>query len=398
MRRQLRLAMLGAVVGLLAGVSSAAFLEALRWASDTRVAHPRLLLLLPVAGLLVGLIYHHFGKTSAQGNNLLLDEIHEPRAWVPRRMAPLVFGATVVTHLFGGSAGREGTAIQMAGSLADGVGRAAGLSPRDRRMVLVAAIGGGFGAVFGVPFAGWVFALEVQTVGRIRFAAVVPAACASFVGHLVVVGLGVEHTPVPQIDGVGASGPLVVKVLIAGVAFGLVALLFARAVHSLKRCFATWVLWPPLRPFVGGLLVVALTYLVDTRDYLGLSLPLISASLVGTAAGVATFAFAGKLLFTVVTLGSGFHGGEVTPLFVIGATLGASLAHPLGLPVTLCAAVGFVAVFAGATNTPLACTILGVEMFGAGPIVLLAVACIASYVISGESGIYTSQRRGTIAG
>jgi H+/Cl- antiporter ClcA len=163
------------------------------------------------------------------------------------------------------------------------------------------------------------------------------------------------------------------------------------------RAFAAYISWPPLRPVVGGVIVLLMTAVVGNRDYLGLSVPLITKSLAG-GVGVAGIAFALKLVFTSVTLGSGFPGGEVTPLFVIGAALGASLAHPLGLPVTLSAAVGFVAVFAGATNTPLACTILGVEMFGAGPIVLLAVACIASYVISGESGIYTSQRRGTIEG
>jgi H+/Cl- antiporter ClcA len=388
-----RWSLLGAASGVLAGLASAAFLVTLDWATETREDTPWLLWLLPFAGLAIGAAYHYGGGRAVAGNNLILDEIHEPSAWVPRRMAPMVFGATVVTHLFGGSAGREGTAIQMSGSLADGFGRAVGLAPLDRRLVLVAAIAGGFGAVFGVPFAGCVFALEVQTVGRIRFAAVVPAVVASFVGDRIVRGLGVEHLPVPRIDGVDLSGSLLAKVALAGVAFGVTAGLFARTVHWLKRAFARSVAWPPMRPLVGGLLVIALTYVVDSRDYLGLSLPLISDSLVGTAAGVATFAFAGKLLFTVVTLGSGFHGGEVTPLFVIGATLGATLGDVLDAPVPVLAALGMVAVFGAAAKTPVACTIMGIELFGPSIAVPLAIACGVAFLCSGRHGIYTAQRR-----
>jgi H+/Cl- antiporter ClcA len=337
---------LGAVVGVLAGLASAGFLESLSWATRTRDAHPWLLFLLPVAGLLVGLAYHHGGGRAAGGNNLIIDEIHDPQAWVPRRMAPLVFVGTVLTHLFGGSAGREGTAIQMSGSLTDGFNRAARIAKVDRRLLLIAAI---------------------------------------------VRGLGVHHTPVPVIGDVHLTLLLVGKVLVAGLAFGATALLFAELTHGLKTVFRTTVRWAPARPFIGGVLVIALTYLVGSRDYLGLSIPLITKSLAG-GVGVIGVAFALKLLFTAVTLGSGFQGGEVTPLFVIGATLGATLGHLLGVPVPLLAGIGFVAVFAGATNTPLACTIMGVELFGGGPIVLLAVACIASYVVAGERGIYGTQR------
>jgi H+/Cl- antiporter ClcA len=286
----------------------------------------------------------------------------------------------------------------MSGSLSDVLARVLRLRPADRRLLLIASIAAGFGSVFGVPLAGCVFALEVQSIGRVRYDAIVPAMTASLVGDRVVRALGYHHERMPILSAPDLTFGLVVKVVLVGLACGLVALVFAELTHALHRLFAKRVAWPPLRPVVGAVLVIALTGIVGTRDYLGLSVPLITRSLLAGGVGVAGAAFALKLLFTSITLGSGFPGGEVTPLFVIGATLGASLAHPLGLPVTLSAAVGFVAVFAGATNTPLACTILGVEMFGAGPIVLLAVACIASYVISGESGIYTSQRRGSIAG
>lgn len=383
---------LAVAVGVLAGLSSAFFLVVLNWATDTREDHPWFLWLLPIIGLGIGAIYHYGGKSSAEGNNLVLDEIHEPRSWIPRRQAVLVYVGTIATHLFGGSAGREGTAIQMSGSLTDALNRIVRVTGRERRILLLAAIGGGFSAVFGVPFAGIVFAMEVQRVGRLRWVAMPSIAIAAFVGNAVVHALGVEHTPYPEITGVHLSPGLVGKVVVAGVVCGVVSVLFAVGTHRFRRVSARLVGWPPLRPFLGGAMVIALTYLVGDRSYLGLSIPLITTSLAG-GAGVVLGAFALKGLFTIVTLGSGFQGGEVTPLFVIGATLGVTLGHALGVPIPLMAALGFVAVFAGATNTPIACTVMGVELFGWDPALLLGLACGVSYVCSGSSSIYTSQRR-----
>jgi H+/Cl- antiporter ClcA len=387
-----RMAVLGGGVGVLAGVSSAAFLATLTWATDTREAHGWLLFLLPVAGLVIGVVYLHLAGTAAAGNDLIIDEIHTPAAWIPRRMAPLVYGATVVTQLCGGSAGREGTAIQMSGSLTDLVSRRLfPLGAAERRLLLIAAIAGGFGAVFGVPIAGLVFALEVQSIGRIRHDAIVPALAASIVGDRVVALLGVQHLAVPTIGPVDLSVGLAAKAIVAGVAFGVTATAFIELTHALRRGSARLLRWSPWRPFVGGCVVIALTGLAGTRAYLGLSLPLITAALAG-GAGVAVMAFAWKLLFTAVTLGSGFQGGEVTPLFVIGATLGSTLGWALHAPTPLFAAMGFVAVFAGATNTPIACTVMAIELFGSGPIVPVAMACVLSYVCSSHRGIYTSQR------
>ncbi len=382
---------LGAVVGVLAGLSSAFFLVTLNWVTDVRIANPWLLWLLPFAGLAVGLVYHHYGGDAVAGNNLIIDEIHAPKAWIPRRMAPLVYAGTEVTQLFGGSAGREGTALQMSGSLTDWFSRIARLKPEDRRIMLIAALAGGFGAVFGVPVAGFVFALEVQSVGRMRYDALVPAVAASLVGDLVVRGLGVHHTPMPVISDVDLSPGLVGKVVLGGLAFGLTALFFAEITHGIKRVFSVWSVWPPLRPFIGGFAIIGLTYLVGNRDYNGLSIPLITASLAG-GVGVVAFAFAWKFVFTAVTLGSGFQGGEVTPLFVIGATLGVTLGNLLGVDPQLMAAIGLVAVFAGAANVPVACTVMGAELFGADAFVLFAVACVVSYVFSSHRGIYGSQR------
>jgi H+/Cl- antiporter ClcA len=397
----LRWAALGVVVGAIAGLASATFLTLLARATDARLDHPWLLALLPVGGFAVGLAYRYGGGRSSQGNNLILEEVHgvEPdagavpadRRWVPRRMAPLVLFGTLVTHLLGGSAGREGTAIQMSGSLNDVVARVLRLEGDDRRLLLIAAIAGGFGSVFGVPLAGAVFALEVQVAGRLRHDALVPSLAASITGAEVVHALGWHHDVTPRIAlrHVDLDPLLLAKVAVAGLAFGLASALFSELVFGLKRAFALLVSWSPLRPAVGGVVVIALTLLIGSQDYLGLSLPLIGASYAGD---VFLGAFVLKLVLTAVTLGSGFQGGEVTPLFVIGATLGATAAHVLGAPPALLAAVGFVAVFAGATNTPLACTVMGIELFGTGALPYLAVGCAVSYVFSAHRGIYESQR------
>ncbi|MGC1513421.1 MAG: chloride channel protein [Acidimicrobiales bacterium] len=384
----LRWILLGAVSGVLAGLSSFVFLEGLDRITEYRLDNDRLVWLLPAAGLVIGAAYHYLGGRAVEGNALLIDQIHQPTSWVPRRMAPLVLLGSWATHLFGGSAGREGTAVQMSGSLTDLFARTIRLNTEDRRLLLVTALAGGFGAVFGVPLAGAVFALEVQSVGRIRYEALVPALAASLIGDLVVHGLGYDHAALPQMD-IPLDGVLLAKVAVAGLAFGLAGAAFAELTDGFKAFLAGRIGWAPLRPVVGGIALVGLVALVG-RDYLGLSLPLIDRSLAGDHLSFAVFAL--KILFTALTLGSGFPGGEVTPLFVIGATLGSALAGPLHLDVTLLAAVGFVAVFAGAANTPLACTIMGAELFGAGAVLPLAVGCVISYVFSSHRGIYPTQR------
>ncbi len=379
---------LGAVAGVLAGVSSAVFLAGLDWVTETRISHPWLLYLLPLAGLGIGSAQHYLAGRSRAGVGLLIDEIHQRQDWVPRRMAPLVLVGTWATHLFGGSAGREGTALQMAGSLSDCFARVCRLDEHDRRLLLIAALAGGFGAVFGVPMAGTVFALEVPSIGRMHFEALVPALTAAVIGDSVCRALGARHAvraPVlASLDGV-----LLVKVAVAAVAFGLAGTAFVLLTHRLKALLASRVGWPPLRPMLGGLAIVGLAT-VFGRQYLGLSLPLADEALVGVELSLAVFAL--KLLFTSVTLASGFPGGEVTPLFVMGSTLGAALAGPLQVPVPVLAAVGLVAVFGAVSNTPLACTVMGVELFGADLIIPLAVGCVGAYVFCTHRGIYPTQR------
>ncbi len=385
---------LGAASGVLAGLASYAFLEALDRVTEVRLDDPWLVWLLPLVGVLIGIVYHRLGGRAGAGSALLLEEIHEPTAWVPRRMAPLVFAGAVTSHLVGASVGREGAALQMSGSLTDLLSRRLRLAPADRRLLLIAALAGGFGAMFGVPLAGAVFALEVQAVGRVRYEALVPALAASIVGDLVVGGLGRHHDALAQVD-LAVDGLLLAKVALAGLAFGLTATAFTALTHLIKSAVTRSIAWPPGRLAVGGLATLALMALVG-RDYLGLSLPLVDSALAGHTP--ATGAFALKLVFTAIALGCGFPGGEVTPLFVIGGTLGGALAGPLGIDGPALAAVGFVAVFAGAANTPLACTIMGAELFGSGAVVAMAVGCVMAYVVAPHQGIYPTQRIDTAKG
>lgn len=384
-----RWAVMAAVIGLLAGLASAVFLLALEWATTVREEHLWLIALLPVAGFLIGLLYTHFGARVEGGNNLILDEIHDPQARLPLRMAPMILVSTVVTHLFGGSAGREGTAVQMGASLADQVVRVLDLDRPVRRIALMAGISGGFGAVFGTPLAGMVFGLEVLVIGALRFEALLPCLVASVVGDQVVGLLGVHHThyTVASLPPLGWS--VLLAAAVVGVASGLMARIFTTTTHAIAAQAKVWFPWSPWRLAVGGAAVALAVLALGTTRHIGLGIPLIQEAFAHPLPWSDT---AIKLVLTAATLGFGFKGGEVTPLFVIGATLGSALAVILPVPVDVLAALGFVAVFAGAANTPLACTMMACELFGSGLGVLAAVACTLSYLMSGPTGIYRAQR------
>jgi H+/Cl- antiporter ClcA len=392
-------------MALTVGSASAFFLWALDAVTRIRFSYPGLLFLLPVGGLFVGALYQLYGRSASGGNNLLIDEIHQPGAGVPKRMAPLILIGTLVTHLFGGSAGREGTALQMGGSIAATFARILKLDAARVRILLMAGVAAGFGSIFGTPIAGAVFALEVLIVGRVQYDALVPCFFAAVVAHWTCGAWGIGHTHY-HVD-VPAAGTfpdpgLLGKVVLAAVAFGLASKLFSTLSHRLGDAFKTHIPRAEFRPLVGGFLVIGLFFLAGTGDYLGLGVlgdrpSAITLPAMFTSTDIPASAWIWKLVFTVVTLSAGFKGGEVTPLFFMGAALGNAIAIAIGAPIDLFAALGFVAIFAGATNTPLASTLLGMELFGAGNGLYIATACIIAYRCSGSRGIYTAQRLSTEA-
>jgi H+/Cl- antiporter ClcA len=385
----LRWVLLSAIVGGLAGTASAGFLVALDFVTNWRELHPWVIALLPVGGLLVGLLYHYWGKSVEGGNNLLLDEINRPAQLVSLRMVPLVLVGTLLTHLFGGSAGREGTAVQMGGALADQLSRWPRLiRRRERRLLLLAGLSAGFASVFGTPLAGAVFGLEVVLLGRLRYDALLPAFLAAAAADYVTRAWGVGHTAYPLLA-VPALAPLpLLSAAAAGVAFGLAGRLFAGATHVVSDFYKRTIAWPPLRPVVGGAVVALLIWAAGTTRYSGLGVPTIVQAF---QEPLPVYVFALKILLTALTLGAAFKGGEVTPLFFVGATLGNALALVLPLPMPLLAGLGFAAVFAGAANTPLACTLLAMELFGHECGLYAGLACVVSYLFSGHRGIYGAQ-------
>jgi H+/Cl- antiporter ClcA len=384
--------LLSTIVGAACGVASAIFLASLDFATQTREAHPWLLLLLPLGGLIVGAAYHAFGGKVEGGNNLMIEEFHDPQSVIPFRMAPLVLFGTLFTHLFGGSAGREGTAVQMGGSIADQFTAILKMDRVERRTLLMAGMSGGFASVFGVPFAGTLFGLEVMAVDRLHLWGVIECAVAAFSAHYVTLALGIHHTQYfhPTTLGVSLLGTAGLNAIAAGIVFGLAARLFARLTEAIVKFSKAKVPLLPWRAAIGGVCVSAIYFLLPmTTRYAGLGVPIIADSL---KTGLPLYDWLGKLLLTALTLGTGFKGGEVTPLLFVGATLGNALSHLLSLPMPLLAAMGFVAVFSGAANTPFACTVMAMELFGSEVGAFAATACFVSFAVSGHPGIYHSQK------
>lgn len=385
---------MGSAVGVIAGAASALFLWLLGRTILLREQHLWLILLLPLFGMLSAALYQRWGKDAEQGGALILDEVLEFKGRVPSRMAPLVLAGTLLTHLGGGSAGREGTAIQMGASLARSLGKLPwawlGLTQSRQRLLLMAGVSAGFGSLFGTPVAGAVFGLEVIAIGKLHYEGLLICAAASLVADGVCRGLGAHHVHFHPV-----ALPLSVSVALKLALFALpVALLaggFSELSHGLGRWTRRVLANPYLRAAVGGIAIILLALVFRTTDFLNLGTVWLPRVFEGSAP-VPSWAFAAKFLFTVVTLGFGFKGGEVTPLFVIGALLGVALAPLLGLPVPFIAAVGFITLFAAASNTPIASTLMGIELFGAGFTGPLVITGFLAYILVGHCGIYGANR------
>jgi H+/Cl- antiporter ClcA len=376
------------LIGIFCGSASAFFLIALDWVTQYRESNKWLIWLLPIGGLTIGLGYHYWGQSVVKGNNLLLEEYENPQKTIPLKMAPLVLFGTLLTHLFGGSAGREGTAVQMGGAIADQFTRIFKLDTVNRKTIIILGISAGFASVFGTPLAGALFALEVLFFSKINSKSIPLSFLTAYIAYFTVEFWNVKHTHynIPIIPEM--SFTTLFWILPISVLFGLAAMLFSRSTHFWGHLFSKTISFPPLRPFVGGILLAVAIYFIGTTKYIGLGVPVIVDAFSNANA---SYDFILKILFTGFTLGAGFKGGEVTPLFFVGATLGSALSLIIPLPIALLAGMGFVAVFSGATHTPIACTVMGMELFGIESGVFIGIACLIAYFSSGSVGIYKTQ-------
>lgn len=375
------------VVGCVVGPAGAAFHHAVEWATRTRLAHPWLLFCLPLAGLVIVGLYQLFDMSDDAGTDGVLESAREPR-YLRLTMVPLIFIATTLTHLCGGSAGREGAALQIGGGLSAAVGRFVKLDEQDERIATMTGMAAGFSALFGTPLAASVFAMEVESVGMMQYAAIVPCFVSSMLSNLIARRLGCPGTRFLVHGGAVVSPDSMAKLIVLGALCGMLANLFCRSMHGFRMlyqrcCGGRWT-----RVLAGGVLVIVLTLLFGT-DYNGAGMNIIAQALEG---GAAPWSFVLKILFTGATLAAGYKGGEIVPSFFVGAAFGCLIGPSLGLSASFSAAVGMVSVFCGVTNSPLTSILLGYELFSGVSVAPLALAVAVSYMLSGYTGLYHEQK------
>lgn len=375
----------GALVGGVGGLVGSLFHLGVNYATGVREAHPWVLYLLPVGGLVIVCLYR-ITKMEGKGTNAVIESVHFGRE-VPIWLVPLIFIGTVITHLCGGSAGREGAALQIGGGIGYGTGRLLHLGEKDLPLATLCGMSGVFAALFGTPLTATVFALEVISVGVLYYAGLIPCITASMMGYLVSRLMGIAPTRF-TVTTPALNGWTMLLVVILALLCALVSILFCRGLHLAEHLAEKYFKNAYVRILAGAAVIVAITLLLGTTDYNGAGMNIIEQAVAGQAS---PRAWLWKLLLTVVTIACGFKGGEVVPSFFIGATFGCVVGAFLGLDPGFAAAVGLVAVFCGAVNCPLASVILSVELFGSGDLLYFAMACAISYLASGYCGLYSSQ-------
>ncbi len=385
--RLMKWLLLSVVAGLVIGSFSTLFAYCILQVTAFREQHPQIVYFLPLAGLLIVVLYKLFQYTNDKGTNLVLSTIHA-KSQIPLRIAPLIMISTVITHLFGGSAGREGAALQLGGSIGNQLGRWFRLDEEDQHVMIMCGMSAAFSALFGTPVAAAIFSMEVVSVGVMYYAALVPCVFASLIASNFASNLGIRPENFHIMEIPLLTVPNGIKMIILALVCAVVSVLFCMLLHGLGDWFREHLPNPYQRIFLAGLAVVLLTWLVGTEDYLGAGIPIIQRAIAGKAVW---YAFLAKMVFTALTLESGFKGGEIVPSFVVGATLGCLLGKIMGLSPSLCAAAGMIALFCGVTNCPVTSMLIAFELFGFAGVPYFLIAISISYLMSGYYGLYEDQ-------
>ncbi len=380
---------IASMVGVIVGVIASAFGHTLIAVNHFRAAHPMIILALPFAGLAIVFLYRYFKDQDDRGTNMVIASIHSSTG-IPFRMAPLIFVTTVITHLFGGSAGREGAAIQLGGSIANRMGRKLKLNQNDQHIIVMCGMSAGFSALFGTPMAATLFSLEVISVGIMHYSALVPCVTASMIAHFVADFLRMppEVFPVMAVPEIGAV--LFFKAVLMGALFGVCSIVFCMIMHQTEHLLAHHFKNPYVKIFVSGCGILVLCGLLGSDMYLGSGMGIIEH--IFHEGETQTFAFLRKMIFTARTIGAGFKGGEIVPSLTIGAALGCVIAPLFGFDVSLAAAMGMVGVFCGVTNCPITSLLISFELFGFAGMPYYLTTVAVSYMLSGYYGLYHAQR------
>lgn len=370
------------------GLIGALFYKALQYVTSFRIQHPYTLFFLPAAGIIIVLMYHFTHEDKNTGTNLVITAI-QSNAEVPVRVAPLIIISTLLTHLCGGSAGREGAALQVGGSLGNAFAKLFNFDDKDTRIMIMCGMSACFSALFGTPVTAAVFSMEVISVGIMYYAALVPCTVAALIASSIssMSGLAATHFTVGEIPQFGI--PNGIKFFILSLIFAVASILLCVVLHKTSHFFTAHFENQYVRIIVAAVLVIIMRFLFGTTDYLGAGTDIIARSFVEQSAW---YVFLLKMIFTAVTLGGGFKGGEIVPTLFVGATLGSFLAPIFGLPTGICAACGMVAVFCGVTNCPLTSLLLSIEMFGSESLKYCLLCIALSYLLSGYYSLYNSQK------
>ena len=388
LKRLVKWTLVAAIVGILGGIFGSLFHMSIDYVTDFRTDNGWIIFLLPLGGLAITGMYRLFKKQGGIDTNRVIDAVRTEEK-VPVAMAPLIFIGTVITHLLGGSAGREGAALQLGGSIGYSLGRAFRLNSRDRHIIVMSGMSAVFAALFGTPVTAMFFALEVTSVGVMYYAALVPCVISALVASRIALMFGLSPVRFEITAPIDISAAFTLQIILLAAMCAVIGILFCFSIKRAEHYMEKFAPNPYVRAFLGGTIIVLLTVLLGTRDYNGAGMEVIIRAIEGNARPEA---FILKILFTAVTVAAGFKGGEIVPAFFVGSTFGCIAGQLLGIDASIGAAIGFVALFCSVVNCPVASVFLAVEVFGGEGILVFAAVCGISYMMSGYSSLYKSQR------